>query len=226
MNENLEQKQESSKTWSWGKLKDATDDWKEDIVSGPFGSNLVVADYRQTGVPLIRLQNVQRSFFLDSDIKFVSKEKAEELSRHSFKVGDLIMAKLGVPIGKTCTVPNTFQSGIIVADVVRIRISKSNNSKFFEFLLNSPLITNQLTSKIIGSTRPRVNLDHVRELIVPIPEVKEQNQIADKLTRTQNYCNLIKDDIAQELAAVTGLYEAILNDTFGNHFQNSDANDE
>ena len=42
----------------------------------------------------MRLQNIQKSKFIDKDIRFISKEKAKELKYHSFKSGDIILAKL------------------------------------------------------------------------------------------------------------------------------------
>jgi len=205
------------KGWKWGKLSEATDNWKDDIVSGPFGSNLVVADYRTSGIPIVRLQNIQRLQFLDKDIKFITEEKAEELKRHSFKNGDLILAKLGDPLGKTCTVPKTLKEGIIVADVVRISISKKNNSKYFEYALNSNLVTKQLTSKIIGSTRPRVNLDDVRDIIIPLSDKTSQDNVVRILDSVKEKCNIINENINQKVFAISQLPLSILNEIFGKY---------
>ena len=127
------------------------------------------------------------------------------------------MAKLGVPIGKTCTVPEFLKEGIIVADVVRIRISKSNNSKYFEYLLNSNLVTGQLTSQIIGSTRPRVNLDNVRDLIIPITDINNQNKVVKNLDKSKEECNKINVSINQKLSAISLLPSSILNEVFGKY---------
>ena len=103
--------------------------------------------------------------FYNKDMKYISKEKAEELKYHSFKSGDIVLAKLGDPIGKTCTIPKKLDFGIVVADVVRIRPSEEKaDYKFIEFLLNSNYCSKQLSMRTIGSTRPRVNLSHVRNL--------------------------------------------------------------
>lgn len=78
---------------------------KDAVVSGPFGSNLKVSDYINEGVPILRLQNIGKGFFINKDIKYISKIKAEELKYHSFISGDIALAKLGIPIGKTCIIP-------------------------------------------------------------------------------------------------------------------------
>ena len=167
--------------WEVKNLIDLVDNNK-DIVGGPFGSNLKVSDYKTEGVPIIRLQNVERNMFIDKDIKYISFQKADELKYHSFKTGDILLAKLGDPIGKSCIVPEKMASGIVVADVVRIRISpKKAVKEFVLHLLNSSLCIEQLRNQVIGSTRPRVNITEVRELKIICPKHKEQQKIAEIL---------------------------------------------
>ena len=169
--------------WDVKTLVEAIGGGKELIVAGPLGSNLKVSDYRDEGVPIIRLQNIERSRFINKDIKYITNKKAEELSYHSFRKGDLVLAKLGDPVGKTCIIPDFLDHGIVVADVVRIRVdNKIGNSNFFNQVMNSYYTYKQLNSEIIGTTRPRVNLDQVRDLMVPIVPLPEQHRISEVLT--------------------------------------------
>jgi type I restriction enzyme S subunit len=108
------------KGWELKKLGQLSKN-KDAVVSGPFGSNLKVSDYKDAGVPILRLQNIGKGYFIDKSIKYISEKKAEELKYHSFISGDIALAKLGIPIGKTCIIPSNFKSGIITADIVRIR---------------------------------------------------------------------------------------------------------
>jgi type I restriction enzyme S subunit len=65
--------------WGVKKLIEVAEKYS-DIVGGPFGSNLKVSDYTASGVPIIRLQNIERNQFINIDIKYISEGKAEELS--------------------------------------------------------------------------------------------------------------------------------------------------
>jgi type I restriction enzyme S subunit len=47
--------------WIWGKLEDLVLKPKDDIVDGPFGSNLKSSSYIDSGIPIIRLQNIDRN---------------------------------------------------------------------------------------------------------------------------------------------------------------------
>ncbi len=45
-------------------------------------------------------------------------------------------------------------------------------------ILNYTTTQNQLNNGTIGSTRPRVNLEHIRNILIPIPSLNEQRKIA------------------------------------------------
>ncbi|MFH1890026.1 MAG: restriction endonuclease subunit S, partial [Candidatus Kuenenbacteria bacterium] len=190
---------------------------KDAIVSGPFGSNLKVSDYKTEGVPILRLQNIGKGIFIDKDIKYISKIKAEELKYHSFVSGDISLAKLGIPIGKTCTIPNHLKSGIITADVVRIRADKNIiNYDYLEYFLNSDISVNQLTSNISGTTRPRVNLSDVRNIKVSFPSLQEQKRIVKKIDKAFKKIELAKKNTEKKLQNSKELFESYLSDVFTN----------
>ena len=200
--------------WEEKKIEDLSNE-KKAIVSGPFGSNLKVADYREEGVPMIRLQNVGKGYFIDKSIKYVDPSKAEELKSHSFKTGDIVLAKLGIPIGKTCIIPEYFGSGIIVADIVRIRPDKKTvNYKFVEYFLNTDLSVSQLNKNISGATRPRVNLSDVRNIIIPIPEIKEQEKIVQKLNDLTTQTKKLEAIYTQKIADLEEMKKSVLQKAF------------
>ncbi|MDN8601080.1 restriction endonuclease subunit S [Citrobacter sp. S2-9] len=170
------------KEWVLGKASDFVINPKNDIVDGPFGSNLKASEYQFSGTPIIRLQNIKRLRFINKNIKFVSNEKADELSRHSYKQGDIVITKLGDPLGLACIIPDSFQDGVIVADLVRLRTNDlAFDKKYLTYALNSPLIINQLNKHIKGTTRPRINLGIIRDLNIPVTSIFEQKIIAEKL---------------------------------------------
>ena len=79
---------------------------KQDIVDGPFGSNLKSSEY----VDLVEFQSSEYKIltdnhFINKNIHYVTKEKSEQLNRHSFSKNDVVITKLGIPVGKACLVP-------------------------------------------------------------------------------------------------------------------------
>jgi type I restriction enzyme S subunit len=196
--------------WDNKTLLDAVGMKKDLIVAGPFGSNLKVSDYKDEGIPIIRLQNIDYGKFIDKEIKYISHEKARELAYHSFRAGDLVLAKLGDPIGKTCIVPDYFKDGIVVADVVRVRVADGLvDKKFIMYSLNSVATKNQLINGTIGSTRPRVNLDQIRDIQILVPPLNEQRKIAAILSSVDAAIEQTDAIIAQTERMKTGLMQEL-----------------
>ncbi len=168
--------------WTWVELKDLTENPKNDIVDGPFGSNLKSDEYIETGIPVFKIQNIKENKFIDKNINFISPSKAEELSRHSFQKGDLIITKLGNPLGLCCKVPDKYPYGVIVADLIRFRPSdKRVFVKYLIYAINSVVVQNQFKAITKGTTRPRVNLTIVRVINIPLPPLPEQRAIVSKI---------------------------------------------
>lgn len=172
------------RSWATPCLEDVVLEPKADIVDGPFGSNLKASEYTEQGIPIIRLQNVKANRFIEKNIRYISPGKAEELKRHGFKAGDIVVSKLGNPLGEACIVPDGLTAGIIVADVVRVRIPEELlDKRAIAYALNSEEVKKQLKALTKGTTRPRVNLSHIREVRIPLPPLKEQSRIVAEIEK-------------------------------------------
>ena len=168
--------------WKWIRLADLVDNPKKDLVDGPFGSNLRSEEYIESGIPVFKIQNIKVNRFADKKISFISEEKAKSLIRHSFQPGDLIITKLGEPLGLCCKVPQKYPFGIIVADLMRLRPSKSKIfDEYLIHVINSDVVKKQFKSITKGTTRARVNLTIVRDIQIPVPPVLEQHFIVTKI---------------------------------------------
>ena len=170
------------KGWAWTELEELVLNPKNDIVDGPFGSDLKASEYVDEGIPIIRLQNVERNLFITKNIRYIRPEKARQLRRHSFSKDDIVITKLGDPLGEACIVPQTIGEGIIVADIVRLRIDEKHVSrKYLVYAINSDFAVKQFKLNTKGTTRPRVNLGYIRKLKIPIAPFPEQIRIAVKI---------------------------------------------
>ena len=92
------------------------------FVDGPFGSDLKVSDYTESGVRILQLQNLGDGYFIDDNVKYASERKALSLSRCLVRPGDLLMAKMADPLARACIVPSHLEKGLIVADLIRAPI--------------------------------------------------------------------------------------------------------
>ena len=146
---------------------------KSAIVDGPFGANLKREDYLEEGIPVLKIQNIKQDYVVIKKMDYVSEDKYQELRRHSFQKGDIVMTKLGDPLGLSAIV-RRLDKGLIVADLVRIRPDKID-VEFLCIQLNSAKIQNYINRMQKGSTRPRVNLGMIREMPIVVPNENEIN---------------------------------------------------
>jgi type I restriction enzyme S subunit len=167
------------KSWDVKPLSELCATGKDSIVDGPFGSNLKRSDFVQTGIPVLKLQNIKPNSIIQKNMDFVSPEKYELIKRHSFRLGDIVMTKLGDPLGVSAIVTD-IEFGVIVADLVRIR-PQTVDTKFLCHQLNSPLIAEHINDNQKGTTRPRINLSIVRDLELNVPPMAEQKKIVEIL---------------------------------------------
>lgn len=91
---------------------------------------------------------------------------------------------MGDPLGEACIVPDTLAGGVIVADVVRVRVPEDLVDKLaITYALNSEAVKKQLKDLTKGTTRPRVNLSHIREVRIPLPPREEQSRIVAEIEK-------------------------------------------
>ena len=82
--------------WCWASVEQLVSEDRHSLAIGPFGSNLKVPDYRESGVPLIFVRNIRSGMFGGDGTKFVTAAKAMELNAHSTEAGDILITKMGV----------------------------------------------------------------------------------------------------------------------------------
>jgi len=168
--------------WVSVRLEDLVLNPKSDLVDGPFGSNLKSSEYVDSGVPVLKIQNIKANRFVRKRLSYVTTEKAAQLDRHSFVAGDLMITKLGEPLGLCCKVPDDLAHGVFVADLMRLRPSPMIvDSAFLLHAINSVVVQNQFKEITKGTTRQRVNLTIVRDIQISLPPLAEQHRIVAKI---------------------------------------------
>ena len=198
--------------WEIKRLEDLCEPGKQAIVDGPFGSNLKRSDYVDSGIPVLKIQNIKENVITLKKMDYVKPEKYQELVRHSFSQGDIVMTKLGNPLGVSAIV-NGIPNGLIVADLVRIRASKIL-TEFLCYQLNSPRIQKHINEQQKGTTRPRVNLAMIRELPIYTPSTDEQRKIVELLEDHLSRLDAALADMKQAKIKASQFRQSLLNSVF------------
>lgn len=157
---------------------------KWSFTGGPFGSNLKASDYTTKGVRIIQLQNIGDGEFNDTNKIYTSVKKADELLSCNIYAGDIIISKMGDPVGRACIIPIELKRCVMASDGIKLIVDEKKYSKYFIFsLINSNRIRKAIERKATGSTRKRIGLDALRETELIVPNtLKEQQKIASCLS--------------------------------------------
>lgn len=189
-------------------LKDQKDNWA--ITGGPFGSNLKASDYTENGIRVIQLQNIGDGVFKNDDFVYTSKIKANELISCNIYPDEIILSKMGDPVARACLIPHIHDRYVMCSDGIRLKVNNLKyTEKFVFYFLNYPLFRKQALDASTGSTRKRIGLSELRELLLFAPSKKEQTAIAtilsdmdeeiQALEQRLNKTGQIKQGMMQEL---------------------------
>ncbi len=188
------------------------------FTDGPFGSNLKTDHYVRHGARVVRLQNIGRGVFLGNDRSFVSFDHFATLTRHHVREGDIVFAALGDgrrPAGRSCVVPEGFGPGLVKADCFRVRLPSGTIDPCYAIgMLNSPQSLRAVAATMRGATRPRVTLEVVRSLSIPVPPIDDQHSIAANLSRRLAKAERLTETIRGELATIESLPAALQREVF------------
>jgi len=184
---------------------------KWSFTGGPFGSNLMASDYTLNGIRIIQLQNIGDGEFMDNYKIYTSEEKADELLSCNIYSGEIILSKMGDPVGRACIIPDNIFRCVMASDGIRLVVDEKKYSKYFIYsLINSKRIREAIEKKATGSTRKRIGLDELRgiELILP-KALKEQHKIAECLSSLDNLVSALTEKIEQLKLHKKGLMQGL-----------------
>lgn len=181
--------------WKVVKLKYALANIPYPIVDGPFGTQLKADEYTESGVPLVRISNLdyKGNLTLD-DIRFISAEKALELERSRIRLNDVIIGKTGATIGKS-GLNDKIEYGVVSSSCLKVSVDESILAPhFFKYYVTSPNFQNIILQTASGSTRDTINITPMANLEVVLPSLFEQHQIVNFL----DYQTAIIDQLIQK----------------------------
>ena len=172
----------NSKGWELVQIGDLAEIFSD----GPFGSNLKSSHYTESGVRVIRLQNIGVREFVDNDKAFISISHYEELSKHTCLPGDILIGTLGDPNLRACIQLNHVPIAINKADCVQMRCAESvAHPLFVMHLLNTPDANAMASSLVLGQTRGRISMGRLRGLSIPVPPVELQAEFASLVEKIE-----------------------------------------
>ena len=151
---------------------------KGQIVDGPFGSSLKPESYVDSGIRVIRNFNIGDDNFDESDYKFVTPEKFQEIKRSEVVPGDLLISTKGT-IGNVCQMPELPGKSVLSASgTVRIRLGKKTEIRplFVVVQMITPQFKRYLKQFQAGTNQKYLNLSAIRKIQLVVPPLDLQDR--------------------------------------------------
>ena len=133
--------------------------------------------YYPQGIPLVTSKNLCNGDISYDNVKFISQDDANKINERSFvDNGDILFGMIGT-IGKPVIVNKTIE--FCIKNVALIKNIFNQDIKYCYYLLLA--MEEFMNKNASGGVQPFVSLNYIRNLLIPLPPIKEQERIAYKL---------------------------------------------
>lgn len=181
-----------------------------DVICGPFGSAIKVNDYTDNGIPLIRIENIDKTDGVSStNATFINEKLASSLKRYIVNKGDLVISQRGT-LGLSGVIRDDLDGAVISANLIAIKNLNEVIPDYLQFFFNSNLGQIQLERRTSGQVQTKITTEDIKTLLVPIPSKEIQQKIVnlflgalkdreEKLKQADELLNSIDSYVRQQL---------------------------
>ena len=171
------------KGWAWCKLGEVCS-----FENGyAFNSN----DYQKKGIPLIRISNIKDG---EIDISKAVYIEAEYDKRFIIEYGDLLIAMSGATTGKM-GVYKLDRKALLNQRVGNIKVKNKDVcfSEFRDYFMQTK--SNEILKMAYGGAQPNIRGKMIKNLSFPLPPLKEQNRIVQKIESYFTFFDVIRSNL-------------------------------
>lgn len=181
------------------------------IADGPFGSDLKVEEYKTEGNPLLRVSNIKTGE-IEGDLVYISDQKQRQLKRSKVYPNDVLLTKAGAILGYSAVFPKSLKEGNITSHLVTITCKEDINPHFLSHFFRSEIGQLQIYRWGNKSTRPELNTEEVKSILVTMPPSHVQARIVECLNvayvakkKTENQARALLASIDDLLLSELGI---------------------
>lgn len=180
---------------------------KNAIRTGPFGSQLLHAEFTESGVPVLGIDNVVTNRFRWDERRYVSADKYEQLSRYTVYPGDVIVTIMGTT-GRVAVAPDDLPICISTKHLCTMTVDRTKILPEFLWacLLWDPAVHAQSSRVSKGAIMDGLNMGIVKGLLIKVPSMDVQQRFVSVLRKVDALRSKYKvavDDGASLNAALT-----------------------
>ena len=153
------------------------------------------------GIPVINVKNIGIGMVVEENLDYISEQTRDRLSQHILKTGDIVFGRKG-SVDKHAYIFKNENGWVQGSDCIRARKKTQVNTLFLSQYLEGDGVKKQIINAAVGSTMPSLNTDILKDVIVLLPNIKEQNRISEALKKIDDkIClnNKINDNLEQQM---------------------------
>lgn len=159
--------------WTWAMLPE--------VVFFQEGPGILKKDFRENGVPLIRISGLQTEKVLLTGCDYLDEEMVKNKWEHfKLDLGDVFLCT-SASIGKASIVGYEAVGAIPYTGQIRFKMSEAIIRDYFLYLATSSVYLDQVNKMKTGNCIQHYGPTHLKEMYVPLPPINEQEKIADKI---------------------------------------------
>jgi type I restriction enzyme S subunit len=178
------------------------------FVRGPFGGSLKKDMFVKDGYAVYEQSHAIHQNF-DSFRYYITKEKFNQLKRFSVRPNDIIMSCSGT-MGKFSIIPKHSKKGVINQALLKLTVNPELNINFVKTTMELPVNQEKLLSQSAGGAiKNVVSVSQIKQINLYIPNLAEQQKIADCLTSLDELITAQAQKIDQLKAHKKGLMQQL-----------------
>lgn len=166
--------------------------------------------YVDSGIPLIRSQNVLFGKFKLDEVAFITEQQHNKMKGSKLQPRDVLLNITGASIGRCAVLSEDFGEGNVNQHVCIIRTSESIDPDFCGWFLNSNLGQKQIWNLQAGGNREGLNFQQIRSFKIPVFSIEEQCSIVEILSTVSDKLNLLEKQKSETQQLKKGLMQKLL----------------
>ncbi len=171
---------EIPQSWRWCKVDNVTT-----IKGGkrlPSGQSLL---NDKTNHPYLRIVDMKNNTIIDDDIHYISEDVFAKIKQYIITDEDLYITIAGT-IGNVGIIPSKYNNANLTENAVRVT-PLLINKKYLMYSILSNYVQNQFIDKTHHVAMPKLAIERIKGVFVPIPPLFEQSNIINKLESIFSY---------------------------------------
>jgi type I restriction enzyme S subunit len=191
------------------------------------GSRNWSAHYAERGAVFIRAQDIKTDRLDLSSVAFVELPKDAEGTRTRVFPLDLLITITGANVTKTALAESPPPEAYVSQHVALVRLVDSAVARYvYSWIISPSGGRKMLEAAAYGAGKPGLNLENIRELVVPLPPLAEQRRIVDDLEAKVSVARESESALRKGIVRAARLRQSILKRAFTGGLGRQEPSDE